>query len=209
MPRSNNAAAAGAQAEGFGVYDFAVTDAAQVIARDDPPDDDQDTVNETDVSDQEAVAESSSNLSGTVSDVVTDNTGVVAASQLMDVLTSGDQAAAAGSPDFDIRDLVNDAEVDRVSDAFNKETDQQTQQAIVQDLMSRSEPGGISLITQRSAEGWGGTEDGIATDGKTAEAFASWGAQVTDMGERYNRFSESVINPLRNTAESNLARVGV
>ena len=75
--------------------------------------------------------------------------------------------------------------------------------------MARSEPAGISMITQRSAEGWGGTEDGIATDGKTAEAFASWGTQVTDMGERYNRFSESVISPLRNTAESNLARVGV
>ena len=206
MPRSNNAAA-GAQAEGFGVYDFAVTDAEQVVARDDPPDDDQDTVNETGVSDQEAVAESSSNLSGAVSDVVTDNTGVVAASQLMDVLTGGDQAAAAGSPDFDIRDLVNDAEVDRVSDAFNKETDQQAQQAIVQDLMSRSEPAGISLITQRSAEGWGATEDGVATDGKTAEAFASWGAQVSDMEERYSKFSESVINPLRNMAESNLARV--
>lgn len=204
MPHSNNAAA-GAQAEGFGVYDFAVTDAEQVVARDDPPDDDQDTVNETGVSDQEAVAESSSNLS----DVVTDNTGVVAASQLMDVLTGGDQAAAAGSPDFDIRDLVNDAEVDRVSDAFNNETDQQTQQAIVQDLMARSEPAGISLITQRSAEGWGATEDGIATDGKTPEAFASWGTQVNDMGERYNRFSESVINPLRNAAESNLARAGV
>lgn len=208
MARSNNSAGDGAQAEGFGVYDFAVTDAEQVVARDDPPDDDQDTVNETDVSDQQAVAESSSNLSGAVGDVVTDNTGVVAASQLMDVLTGGDQAAAA-SPDFDIRDLVNDAEVDRVSDAFNKETDQQIQQAIVQDLMARSEPAGISLITQRSAEGWGATEDGIATDGKTPEAFASWGTQVNDMGERYNRFSESVINPLRNAAESNLARVGV
>lgn len=126
----------------------------------------------------------------------------------MDALTACHQSPAAGSPDYDLKDLLDEAELSRFSDAFGKETDQDTQQAMLQDLMASAAPADIAVITQRSAKGREVSEDGTATDGKTAEAFASWGTQVNDMGERYNRFSESVISPLRNTAETNLARIG-
>ena len=122
MPRSNNSAD-GAQAEGFGVYDFAVTDAEQVVARDDSPDDDQDTVTETGASDRDAVCEALPTLEGAVGDVTTDRAGVTAAGQLMDALTASDQSPAAGSPDYDLKYLLDEAELSRFSDAFGKETD--------------------------------------------------------------------------------------
>lgn len=210
MPRSNNPAGDGAQAEGFGMYEFAVTDAEQVIARDDPPMDDRNTVNEKGINDQDAVTEQSSTVSGAVGDVVTDSSGVTAASQLIDVLAGNDQAAAAGSPDFDNREVMNDAQIARFNEAFGEATDQRTQQDIVQNLMTDVEPPSISIIARQSAEGWGSAEDSAAADGKTAgaEALAGFGAQVKEIGELNDQFSKNFMDPLSRAAESNLARVG-